>query len=87
MPTTDPTFYRSSGDAVAAAPEQLAYVAAFDPTGQQNDAIAVVDCDPNSSTYSGVVGWAELPTAGSELHHFGWSACSSALLSRGARPS
>jgi methanethiol oxidase len=26
-----------------------------------------------------VVGWAELPTAGNELHHFGWSACSSAL--------
>jgi len=29
---------------------------------------------PNSSTYGGVVGWAELPTAGNELHHFGWSA-------------
>ena len=38
MPTTDPTFYRSPGDAVAAAPEQLAYVAAFDPASQQNDA-------------------------------------------------
>ena len=47
MPTTDPTFYRSPGDAVAAAPEQLAYVAAFDPASQQNDAIAVVDCDPD----------------------------------------
>ena len=46
MPTTDPTFYRSPGDAVAAAPEQLAYVAAFDPTSQQKDALAVVDCDP-----------------------------------------
>ena len=50
MPTTDPTFYRSPGAAVAAAPEQLAYVAAFDPAGQKNDALAVVDCDPNSST-------------------------------------
>ena len=29
--------------------------------------------------YGDVVGWAELPTAGNELHHFGWSACSSAL--------
>src|ERR1700754_800775 len=79
MPTIDPTFYRSPGDAVAAAPEQLAYVAAFDPASQQNDAIAVVDCDPDASTYGSVVGWSELPTAGNELHHFGWNACSSAL--------
>ena len=79
MRATDPTFYRSPGAAVAAAPEQIAYVAAFDPAGQANDALAVVDCDPNSSTYGGVVGWAELPTAANELHHFGWSACSSAL--------
>jgi hypothetical protein len=58
MAATDPTFYRSPGAAVAAAPEQLAYVAAFDPAGQQKDAIAVVDCDPSSPTYAGVVGWA-----------------------------
>jgi selenium-binding protein 1 len=69
--------------AFAAAPEQLAYVAAFDPTRQQNDAIAVVDCEPDSSTYGGVVGWSELPTAGNELHHFGRNACSSALCHEG----
>ena len=79
MAATDPTFYRTPGAAIAAAPEQLAYVAAFDPAGQQKDAIAVVDCDPSSPTYAGVIGWAELPTAGNELHHFGWNACSSAL--------
>jgi selenium-binding protein 1 len=79
MPATDPTFYRSPGAAAAAASEQIAYVAAFDPAGQMKDALAVVDCDPNSSTYSRVVGWAELPTAGNEVHHFGWNACSSAL--------
>ena len=50
MAATDPTFYRSPGAAIAAAPEQLAYVAAFDPAGQQKDAIAVVDCDPSSPT-------------------------------------
>ena len=83
MPTTDPTFYRTPDAAIAAAPEQLAYVAAFDPTGQTKDALAVVDCDANSSTYGGVVGWAELPTAGNELHHFGWNACSSALCHEG----
>jgi len=36
--TTDPTFYRSPGAAIAAPPEQLAYVAAFDPAGQAKDA-------------------------------------------------
>ncbi len=79
MAATDQTFYRSPGAAVAAEPERLAYVAAYDPAGRQHDALAVVDCDPNASTYGGVVGWAELPTAGNELHHFGWNACSSAL--------
>ena len=83
MPTIDPTFYRSPGHAVAAAPEQLAYVAAFDPTSQQKDALAVVDCDPESTTFGGVVGWTELPTSGNELHHFGWNACSSALCHEG----
>jgi selenium-binding protein 1 len=83
MPAADPTFYRSPGAAVAADPERLAYVAAFDPSGRSKDAIAVVDCDPDSSSYAGVVGWAELPTAGNELHHFGWNACSSALCHEG----
>ena len=83
MPATDPTFYRTPGAAVAAAPEQLAYVVAFDPAGRVKDALAVVDCDPGSSSYGGVVGWTELPTAGNELHHFGWNACSSALCHEG----
>ena len=34
-------------------------------------------------SYGSVVGWAELPTAGNELHHFGWNACSSALCHEG----
>ena len=59
MAATDPTFYRSPGAAVAAAPEQLAYVVAFDPAGQAKDALAVVDCDPESTTFGGVVGWTE----------------------------
>ena len=32
--TTDPTFYRTPADAIAAPPERLAYVAAFDPSGR-----------------------------------------------------
>src|SRR5438128_9982135 len=75
----DPTFYRSPAAAIAAPPEKLAYVAAFDPTGTEHDAMTVVDCDAGSPTYGEVVGWTELPTAGNELHHFGWHACSSAL--------
>ncbi len=77
--TTDPTFYRTAREAIAAPPEKLAYVAAYDPAGRSKDAMAVIDCDPSSSTYGEVIGWSELPTAGNELHHFGWNACSSAL--------
>jgi len=84
MPTgTDPTFYRTPAEAIAAPPEQLAYVAAYDPAGRDRDAMAVVDTDPASSTYGDVVGLTQLPTAGNELHHFGWNACSSALCHQG----
>jgi selenium-binding protein 1 len=79
----DSTFYRSPAAAIAAPPEQLAYVAAFDPNAEKRDAIAVVDCDAESPGYGQVVGWAELPSAGNELHHFGWNACSSALCHEG----
>ena len=75
----DPTFYRSPKAAIAAPPEELAYVAAFDPAGAERDAISVIDCNPESTSYGTVVGWTDLPTAGNELHHFGWNACSSAL--------
>jgi hypothetical protein len=42
----DPTFYRSPAAAITAPPEELAYVAAFDPAGKRLDAMPVVDCDP-----------------------------------------
>jgi selenium-binding protein 1 len=51
--------------------------------GAAKDAIAVLDCDAASATYGKLVGWAELPTGGNELHHFGWNACSSALCHQG----
>jgi selenium-binding protein 1 len=79
----DPTFYRSPADAMAAPPERLAYVAAFDPAGKVKDAMTVIDCDPSSPGYGKVVGWSELPTAGNELHHLRWNACSSALCHQG----
>jgi len=80
---TDPTFYRTPGEAIAAGPESLAYVAAYDPRGVAKDAIAVLDCEAASASYGKVVGWTELPTGGNELHHFGWNACSSALCHNG----
>jgi selenium-binding protein 1 len=83
MTITDPTFYRSPAEAIAAPPEQLAYVVAFDRAGTLPDALAVVDVDESSDDYGRVVGWADLPTTGDELHHFGWNACSSALLHEG----
>jgi selenium-binding protein 1 len=83
MTVTDPTFYRSAADAAAAPREHLAYVVAFDRAGEKPDALTVVDVDEESATYGQLVGWADLPTLGDELHHFGWNACSSALKHEG----
>jgi selenium-binding protein 1 len=81
--TIDPTFYRTAGDAIAAPPEQLAYVVAFDRAGEKPDALVTVGTDPGSQDYGRVVGWSDLPTRGDELHHFGWNACSSAFAHEG----
>jgi selenium-binding protein 1 len=81
--STDPTFYRSPRDAAAAAPEQLAYVAAFSRGDGGPGALVVVDVDRSSASFGEVVGWLEMPNAGDELHHFGWNACSSALCHTG----
>jgi selenium-binding protein 1 len=79
----DQTFYRTPGDAIAAPPEQLAYVVAFDRAGEMPDALVTVGTDPGAPGYGQVVGWADLPTRGDELHHFGWNACSSAFAHEG----
>jgi DNA-binding transcriptional MerR regulator len=83
QPSMDPTFYRSPAEAVAAPPETLAYVAAFDRSAKRPDALAVINVEASSQRYGQVVGWADLPTRGDELHHFGWNACSSALMHAG----
>jgi selenium-binding protein 1 len=73
---SDPTLYRTPADAMAAPREKLAYVALLDP-----DAIAVVDVDPASATYTQVVGKWSAPNQSTpdEFHHYGWNICSSAL--------
>ena len=68
--TPDPSFYPSPRMAMKAAPETLAYVAAFDPNRKTPDAIAVVDVDPKSKTYSQIIGSTVMPNAGDELHYF-----------------
>ena len=82
----DPSFYPSPRMAMKAAPEALAYVAAFDPDRARPDALAVVDVDPRSSSYSKIVGQVDMPNVGDELHHFGWNACSSSLCPNAPHP-
>ena len=79
----DPTFYRTAAEAAEAAPETHAYVVAFDRAGEKPDALTVVDVDENSPTYGQLVGWTDVTGLGDELHHFGWNACSSALMHEG----
>ena len=75
----DPTFYPSPRSAMQAPQERLAYVVVLNPDANgRPDALAVLDVDPNSSTYNRVVGRVEL-NVGDEVHHFGWNACSAAL--------
>ncbi|MBV8119523.1 MAG: selenium-binding family protein [Alphaproteobacteria bacterium] len=82
----DPSFYPSPRMAMKAPPEKFAFVASFDPTRRQPDALAVVDVDPASSRYSQIVGSVEMPNTGDELHHFGWNACSSCLCPNAPHP-
>ena len=84
--TPDPTFYPSPRMAMKAPAETLAYVAAFDPDRKVPDGIAVVDVDPGSASYSKILNTVAMPNAGDELHHFGWSACSSSLCPNAPHP-
>jgi selenium-binding protein 1 len=87
--TPDPTFYPSARAAMEAPRERLGYVATIN-TGQNGDrrpdALCAVDLDPRSTTYGQVVGRAEMPNVGDELHHFGWNACSAALCPTASHP-
>ena len=84
--TPDPTFYPSPRLAVKAPPENLVYVAEFDPGRKRPDRLAVVDVDPQSSTHAQIVGRVAVLGAGDELHHFGWNACSSCLCPNAPHP-
>src|SRR6266545_2979023 len=77
--TPDPSFYPSPKMAMEAPRESLAYVAMLNPARQMPDAMGVVDVNPESRSYGRMIGRVDMPTAGDELHHFGWNACSSCL--------
>lgn len=76
----DPTFYPTPKMAMQAPAEKVAFVALLNPSRKgKSDALAVVDVDPNSKSYSQIVGQLDMPNSDNELHHFGWNACSSCL--------
>lgn len=83
----DPSFYPSPRMAMEAPPERLAYVVALNyGRNDRPDELRVIDVDPASRGYGTVVNTLALPHAGDELHHFGWSACSSALCPNAPHP-
>lgn len=76
----DPTFYPSPRMAMQAPREEFAYVATLNPTNDgRPDGLRVLDVNPDSPTYTQLIGRLDMPNAGDELHHTGWNACSSAL--------
>ncbi|WP_435194168.1 selenium-binding protein SBP56-related protein [Natronomonas sp. EA1] len=77
---SDRTMYASPGAAATRGRrERVAYVACprvGTPAAGEPDLLAVVDVDPRSETYQQVIDRVDCGV-GDELHHFGWSACSS----------
>jgi selenium-binding protein 1 len=82
----DPTFYPTAKLAMEAPRETFCFVALLCPDKTKPDALAVVDLDPASKNYAKVVHKVELPNIGDELHHYGWSACSSMLCPMSGHP-
>ncbi|MDB5998884.1 MAG: selenium-binding protein [Rhizobacter sp.] len=75
----DPTFHPSARLAMQAPRERIAYTALLSPDRSRPDALAVIDVDPDSTSYGTVLYRVDMPNTGDEFHHFGWNACSSAL--------
>jgi selenium-binding protein 1 len=72
--------YANLQDAMNSPPEKYAFLPAIlvgTGSNQTADYMATVDVDPESKTYSQVVGRFQMPSPGDELHHYGWNACSS----------
>jgi hypothetical protein len=53
--TTDPTFYRTPAEAIAAPAERLAYVAAYDPAGRVKDARCATPATATTGRWSAAI--------------------------------
>ncbi len=71
--------FASPAEAIKSPREELAYVVGTyaGTKSKAPDFLATIDLDPASPTYSQVIHRLPMPTAGDELHHFGWNACGS----------
>jgi methanethiol oxidase len=74
------SLHSSPREAMRAPAEEFLYVACLhEGTGvDAPDFLAVVDTDPQSSSYGTIIHETPMPNVGDELHHFGWNRCSSA---------
>ena len=66
----DPTFHASPKLAMEAPPENFAYTLLLSPDFSKPDALAVIDVNPGSSTFSQIVHTVTMPNKGDEFHHF-----------------
>ncbi|NND97740.1 MAG: selenium-binding protein [Pirellulaceae bacterium] len=71
--------YATIDDAMKSPREKYAFVPVIlvGTPSKHPDYMATVDVDPDSKTYGTVVSRFRMPSAGDELHHYGWNACSS----------
>lgn len=65
--------YKSPSDAINAAKEKILYTVLVYCGDEENkpDALATIDVDKESPTYSKILNVLHMPYAGDELHHFG----------------
>jgi len=70
--------FASPADAIKAEREKILYtVLVYSGKEAKPDALATIDADESSPTFSTMIHKLEMPFVGDELHHFGWNACSS----------
>jgi methanethiol oxidase len=67
--------YKSPNDAIKAAKDTILYTVLVYCGDEENkpDALATIDCDKDSPTYSQILNVLHMPYHGDELHHFGWN--------------
>lgn len=71
--------YATVQDAMKAPPESWMYVTCIHANAAQPapDYLATIDVNPSSINFGKIVNRLAMPHVGDELHHFGWTSCSS----------